>query len=712
MKNLRLHTNPILCFNDMMKKQNIPLAPLKRGIGGMCLALWLCWAAAVQAQNQPQPPLTEGAFVTVWQIADTNNDGSISQAERTITIPTEGTGYDYTVKWGDGNTSSNQSGNATHTYNAAGDYRVTITGAFPAIYFYGGGKNADRSNAAKLREVRQWGSQQWRSMNRAFYRCTNLQITATDAPNLSKVTDMSAMFQGCSALTGHVSMSRWNVSNVKNMTAMFSQAKAFNQSLNEWDVSNVTHMNAMFSRATAFNQPLDKWDVSNVEEMGWMFSGATDFNQSLNGWNVSNVKNMRSMFRGAVDFDQPLNKWDVSNVSNMTSMFEDARVFNQPLDEWNVSLVDNMSGMFRGAAAFDRPLHKWNVSKVSNMSGMFEGASTLSKGHYTQLLMGWAGKLPNTQLLMDWAGKLPNKPEDAEDLGTLPSTYCASAQSVVNTLKTKGWLPENYQGESEDVALPQVEGEQRFCKDGAQVNALAATGDNIKWYADANGGTALKPAVNLIDGKTYYATQTTLEGCESQRRAPVTVRLTVTTRAEVNFYYGSDATATSAAFAQSTRKTMPTVATPAGGSFSRNRTGLSLHGSTGRIDLSASTAGEYIVTYTPPATICARPATFKVEVTTQNPKAPLSLQDVKASRLQVSPIPTAGVLHVRLTHPAAGKLVLRLSTPAGAVAVTHTTRKTGEVWRHALDLSDLPKGVYMLEVIGEGQRWKRKVVIQ
>lgn len=65
---------------------------------------------------------------------------------------------------------------------------------------------------------------------------------------------------------------------------------------------------------------------------------------------------------------------------------------------------------------------------------------------------------------------------------------------------------------------------QTVCKGAnATVAQLVAEGENIRWYADASGGTALALDTELVDGATYYATQT-IDGCESERVA-MTVKL-------------------------------------------------------------------------------------------------------------------------------------------------------------------------------------------
>lgn len=180
-------------------------------------------------------------------------------ASDVITIPTNSTSgvYDYSVDWGDGKTNDNVTGNIAHTYSESGTFTVAITGDFPAIYFNNAGTDLN-----KLKEVSQWGNIQWQSMNGAFRFCKQLNITATDTPDLSQVTDMSYMFDNNYALTA---------------------------SLNNWDVSNVTKMAYLFAGATHFNQPLNLWDVSKVTDMNQMFLQASNFSQDLSGWNTVNV---------------------------------------------------------------------------------------------------------------------------------------------------------------------------------------------------------------------------------------------------------------------------------------------------------------------------------------------------------------------------------------------------------------------------------------
>ena len=83
--------------------------------------------------------------------------------------------------------------------------------------------------------------------------------------DVSEITDMSWLFSinlGLSRFSGNIS--RWNTSNVKNMSHMFYWAKDFNCDISKWDVSNVYNMESMFEHAESFNQDLSNWNTKNV----------------------------------------------------------------------------------------------------------------------------------------------------------------------------------------------------------------------------------------------------------------------------------------------------------------------------------------------------------------------------------------------------------------------------------------------------------------
>jgi len=230
------------------------------------------------------------------------------------------------------------------------------------------------SDRNRLTQVEQWGSTAWTSMREAFWGCENLQVTATDVPNLSGVTLVS-MFSGCTSLNSPSNINTWNTAAVTSMNGVFAGASAFNQNIGSWNTSAVTDMALMFSGASSFNQNIGAWNTGAVTDMGQMFYAASAFDQNIGMWNTAAVTDMNRMFYAAVEFnnggDGSINNWNTGAVTKMNEMFFVARAFNQDIGAWNTGAVTTMNQMFAGAIAFNQNIGAWNTGAVTDMSGMF-----------------------------------------------------------------------------------------------------------------------------------------------------------------------------------------------------------------------------------------------------------------------------------------------------------------------------------------------------
>ena len=237
-------------------------------------------------------------------------------------------------------------------------------------------------------------------------------------------------------------ISKWDVSNVTDMSNMFWKARTFNQDIGNWDVSKVTRMNRMFKIAREFNQDIGNWDVGQVERFQEMFRNADAFNQDIGYWNVSSVLNdrqMQSMFRSADNFSQDLSRWCLSNVASRPSGFDanslltasqlpiwgtcpngtfintngcvdclslnigDEFVLNgdsmivvdrtmldsmisggYDLTKVCVSHMTNMDRLFYNNQLFNEDISNWDVSNVTSMKQMFYSAH-----HFNQDIGNW-----------------------------------------------------------------------------------------------------------------------------------------------------------------------------------------------------------------------------------------------------------------------------------------------------------------------------------
>ena len=340
----------------------------------------------------------------------------------TLPLVSNGT-YDFTVDWGD--SSSNtitlwDQAEVTHTYASAGNYDIILNGTIDGLTFN------NSSSAPKVVDIKQFGGVNGaKLLFRAFSGCAQMDITATDIPNLSLMVSMEQFFLNCNSLVFNSSINNWDVSTAITMQQTFRGCTLFNQNIGSWDVSNVTNMIEMFRSATAFNQNIGSWSVQNVTTMFGMFAFSTVFNQNIGSWDVSNVTDIRDMFRNAEAFNQNLNNWDVSsvtsllrtflnadafngnisswnttNITNMQQAFTGANSFNQDIESWDVSNVTNMSFMFRFATAFNQNIGSWSVQNVTTMFEMFNNV-TLSTANYDALLIGWEAQSLTANVVFD-----------------------------------------------------------------------------------------------------------------------------------------------------------------------------------------------------------------------------------------------------------------------------------------------------------------------
>ncbi len=191
---------------------------------------------------------------------DTENTSSGSSLNTQFMMPLVSSGsYNATVNWGDGSsdtiTSYNQQ-EVTHTYSSAGQYEISIEGTLQGWQFNNAG---DR---LKMLDVKQWGVLDL-STSAAFYGCTNLDASATDAPTVS-TTSFLSMFQNCTNFNGVIG--NWDISSVTSLQNCFRECSIFNQNINSWNLSSCTSLRFMFFNSLSFTQNLKSWDTSNVEE--------------------------------------------------------------------------------------------------------------------------------------------------------------------------------------------------------------------------------------------------------------------------------------------------------------------------------------------------------------------------------------------------------------------------------------------------------------
>lgn len=319
-------------------------------------------------------------FITVWK---PNFTGTIDNA-----ISFGGTGTDYTINWeevgypqhnGVLSVTSSSSVFTTISFGTSlnpnpvqATYKVKVSNGNGLFYGFRGSAYMSNGNP-ELFEISQWGDILWlQQFAQGFADCVNLNVTATDTPNLTQINNLSQMFSNCPSLIGNSSFTQWNTSTITNMSGMFNRAKLFNQNIGTWNTASVKDFSNMFSFASSFNQNISAWNTSSGTNFISLFQDAVAFNQPLNSWNTSNATNFRYMFTNAKSFNQPLNNWNTSKVISFDQMFTNASSFNQPIGNWDVSKISGAYGfmMFNGATLFNQDISTWNI-KFQNIPSSY-----------------------------------------------------------------------------------------------------------------------------------------------------------------------------------------------------------------------------------------------------------------------------------------------------------------------------------------------------
>lgn len=355
------------------------------------------------------------------------------------------------VDWGDGSAIENFVGtdasllnNMSHTYDVAGTYEVKVSGEYP---------RPAMGSQDELIEIKQWGTQIWKSLASCFDGANFMNCTATDIPvfdviELNLRSGFTSMFRRTIGFGGpfvaNPSFASWNVSGIEEFDNMF-RSTSFNQDISSWDMSSATDIGAMFAFCPSFNQDISGWNVSNVTSFSTLFRQATSFNQNLDSWDVSSgnlfistfqgsnvtlstlsswdmssATSVSKMYQSALHIHSGISSWDMSNITSISSMFNSSTGvipditgwttssfediggafantnFNQNISVWDTSSVTGMGQMFQNNTAINQNFGSWDITNV-NAGGFFrfmDNVTTLSTANYDALLISWEAQGP------------------------------------------------------------------------------------------------------------------------------------------------------------------------------------------------------------------------------------------------------------------------------------------------------------------------------
>ena len=152
-------------------------------------------------------------------------------------------------------------------------------------------------------DLSSWNTSKVTDMSYMFYGCSNLVSVPLSSFNTSSATNMASMFFGCSKL-GESSLKGikdFDTKNVTNMSYMLNGTQMSELDLSTWNVSKVTNMNAMFKGCTELRKLTlgTNFDVSGVTSNTTTFDNVHDVAVLVPSAKLSSVK---SNFTGKLGF--------------------------------------------------------------------------------------------------------------------------------------------------------------------------------------------------------------------------------------------------------------------------------------------------------------------------------------------------------------------------------------------------------------------------
>ncbi len=304
------------------------------------------------------PSGSDERLITVWRTTTPNEDITLWGGNTSVALAARMNDlYNYEVDWGDGSTETVVGvRNKTHTYATPGDHEVKITGQFGGFQF----SNASQADRDKLIELKNWGISKLWGLNYTFFYCTELDVTATDAP----------YFDG----TGNLALRTVDAHSV------FRLNKTVNLDLSKFDLSWATRF-AYFiadnNYAETINMPngltTNAYDhtfmmrntgtnTADGTEITW-----NNYTNTYNGINISQIVGFSKAKK--IDF----NNWSINKCINAGNAFSLADVSESELNlkNWTTNSggdgVTTFASMLRGGTARVIDTTGWDASVSENV---------------------------------------------------------------------------------------------------------------------------------------------------------------------------------------------------------------------------------------------------------------------------------------------------------------------------------------------------------
>ncbi|MFK8010730.1 MAG: BspA family leucine-rich repeat surface protein, partial [Marinicellaceae bacterium] len=132
-------------------------------------------------------------------------------------------------------------------------------------------------------------------MANAFYGAINLVNEATDVPNLSMATNMTAIFRDSAQVSSGNANWAWQTSTISNMSGAFTNVTSFNFDIGSWNVESVSNFDFMFDGVmlpnSVYDQLLEGWGTQNLMSSQALDVGTTQYCSQVAQLGRANMSN-------------------------------------------------------------------------------------------------------------------------------------------------------------------------------------------------------------------------------------------------------------------------------------------------------------------------------------------------------------------------------------------------------------------------------------
>lgn len=237
-------------------------------------------------------------------------------------------------------------------------------------------------------DISKWNTSNVIDMSQMFSGCRSLTEIDVSGWDVSKVTTFEYMFYSLNTdawmqLRNIRGLQNWNTSSAINMHCMFAFC-GYMQTFDvfDWDVSHVTNFKSMFESCNALEVlDVSKWDTSSAIDMGWMFWGCRSLKElDVSNWNMSNIDSLHHFAAHCEKITIiGVENWDVSKCRTFNATFHSNKNTYYDLSNWDTTNCLSFGQMFELNTELVeiKGLENWNTSKVESFSEMFNGCSAL-----------------------------------------------------------------------------------------------------------------------------------------------------------------------------------------------------------------------------------------------------------------------------------------------------------------------------------------------